>query len=313
MTTTAAAPKRRMTGAARPADIIFRAIATTAGVSILVMLALVALFLVAQSVPALIGELPTDPSNFAAWVVPYAFGTLWAAFLAMLMAVPISVGIALFITHYAPRRLASVLGYVIDLLAAVPSVIYGLWGIALVASFMQPLYLWLTENLGWFPLFSGQASGTGRTIMTVALVLAVMVLPIITAISREVFLQTPRLNEEAALALGATRWEMIRMAVIPFGLSGVVSASMLGLGRALGETMAVAMVLSPAAVISFVVTSSQNPTTIAAEIALDFPEAHGVMSNALIAAGLVLFAITLVVNSIARLIIGARAKRLGDR
>ena len=139
-----------------------------------------------------------------------------------------------------------------------------------------------------------------------AIVLAVMVLPIITAVCREVFLQTPRLHEEAALALGATRWEMIQTAVLPFGTSGIISAAMLGLGRALGETMVVAMVLSPALVINFVLTGSANPPTFAGNIALNFPEAHGIGVNALIATGLMLFVITLIVNSAARMVINRR-------
>ena len=236
---------------------------------------------------------------------------MWVAFLALLMGVPVAVAIALFISHYAPRRLASGLGYVIDLLAAVPSVVYGLWGIGVLAPALQPTFVWLTESLGFIPLFAGPASGTGRTILTVAVVLAVMILPIVTALSREVFLQTPRLHEEAALALGATRWEMIKMAVFPFARPGVVSASMLGLGRALGETMAVAMVLSPSAIISFAVLQSQNPSTIAANIALSFPEAYGLGVNQLIATGLVLFVITLAVNMIARAIINRRKEFSG--
>ncbi|HEU4849074.1 MAG TPA: ABC transporter permease subunit, partial [Terrimesophilobacter sp.] len=154
-------------------------------------------------------------------------------------------------------------------------------------------------------------SGTGRTILTVAIVLAVMVLPIITAVCREVFLQTPVLHEEAALALGATRWEMIRTAVLPFGKPGIVSASMLGLGRALGETMAVAMVLSASGGISFALLTSSNPGTIAANIALRFAEAFGTNINLLIATGLILFAITLIVNMIARWIIGRRKEFSG--
>ena len=176
----------------------------------------------------------------------------------------------------------------------------------MLAPAVTPLYTWLVDNAGWFPLFTPPVSGTGRTILTVAIVLAVMIIPIITALCREVFLQTPVLHEEAALALGATRWEMIRVAVLPFGRAGVISASMLGLGRALGETMVVAMVLSPATIISFVLTSSQNPSTIAGNIALNFPEAHGVGVNALIATGLILFVITLVINSIARIVINRR-------
>ena len=142
--------------------------------------------------------------------------------------------------------------------------------------------------------------------LTAGIVLAIMVLPIITAISREVFLQTPKLHEEAALALGATRWEMIRMTVLPYGRSGVVSAAMLGLGRALGETLAVAMVLSPSLVYTFNLISSTNSSTIAANIALQFPEASGVQVNVLIATGLVLFIITFIVNYIARAVIARK-------
>lgn len=296
----------------RLADVVFKTVSTTAGVLILLALAGVAIFLVAQAVPAIIGPLPGIDGGFFAWVWPLTFGTIWSAFLAMVMAVPVAVGIALFITHFAPRRLAQGLGYVVDLLAAIPSVIYGLWGITVLAPFMQPAYTWLTQNLGWLPLFAPPASGTGRTILTASIVLAVMVLPIITALCREIFLQTPRLNEEAALALGATRWEMIQMAVLPHGRSGIIASSILGLGRALGETMAVAMVLSSSGIISFALTAQQNPSTIAANIALRFPEAHGITVNMLIGSGLVLFAITLLVNGISRWII-ARTTVKGGR
>ncbi len=302
--TTAAPAASRATATKRPADIAFQAVSTVAGVLILIALGGVAIFLVAQAVPAIIGPIPeAEGASFWDWVWPLTFGTLWSAFLAMIMAVPLAVAIALFITHFAPRRLAQLLGYVIDLLAAIPSVIYGLWGIAVLAPFFQPAFLWLGENLGWLPLFTPPASGTGRTILTASVVLAVMVLPIITALCREIFLQTPRLNEEAALALGATRWEMITMAVLPHGRSGIIASSILGLGRALGETMAVAMVLASSGVVSFVVIGSQNPSTIAANIALRFPEAHGITVNMLIGSGLVLFAITLLVNGLSRWII----------
>ena len=295
----------------RAGDAVFRAASTASGTLILVILALVASFLLWQALPALTatpGELADEAYGaFFGWVVPFAFGTAWSAVLSLLFAVPVSIGIALFISHYAPRRLAQSLGYVVDLLAAVPSVVYGLWGIFVLAPASQPLHLWLSENLGWIPFFAGQPSGTGRTMLTTALVLGVMVLPIITSLCREVFLQAPRLHEEAALALGATRWEMIQMAVLPFARAGIVSGVMLGLGRALGETMAVAMVLSGAHVVHLRLISSDNPTTIAAAIALNFPEASGLKTNQLIAAGLVLFLITLVVNMIARGILARRA------
>jgi phosphate transport system permease protein len=292
----------------RLGDKVFSTSSLVAGSLILAVLAAVAIFLVAQSLPAFMADPKdiNDGQGFWTYVLPLVFGTIWAAALALVIALPFAIGIALFISHFAPRRLAQGLGYVIDLLAAVPSVVFGLWGITVLAPAVQPFYSWLVENLGWIPLFAGPVSGTGRSILTVAIVLAVMILPIITALSREIFLQTPRLHEEAALALGATRWEMIKVAVLPFGRPGIISATMLGLGRALGETMAVAMVLSPSVIISFALIQSQNPTTIAANIALNFPEAHDLGVNVLIATGLILFLITLLVNSLARMVINRR-------
>lgn len=314
MTATTAAAEPRTRAKQRPGDIWFSGTALAAGSMILVTLAAVALFLIIQSLPAF-GAGSADASlltsNFWSYVWPLLFGTVWAAFLALLMAVPLSLGVALFITHYAPRRLAQGLGYIVDLLAAVPSVVFGLWGILVLAPAVQPVYAWLNQNAGWFPLFGGDISATGRTIFTAAIVLAVMVVPIITAICREVFLQTPKLHEEAALALGATRWEMIRMAVLPFGRSGIVSGAMLGLGRALGETMAVAMVLSATGAITWQLFTSTNPSTIAANIALTFPEAYGTNINVLIATGLILFVVTFAVNAAARWIVDRRKEFSG--
>lgn len=293
----------------RVGDRVFSTASVVAGGLILVVLALVAAFLVWQSIPAFgakLGDLPNDATNFWDYVGPLVFGTVWSALLALVMAVPLSLGIALFISHYAPRRIAPLLGYVIDLLAAVPSVVYGLWGIVVLAPFVKPFYAFLNTYLGWFPLFSGSVSGTGRTILTASIVLAVMAIPIMTAVMREIFLQAPRLNEEAALALGATRWEMIRLSVLPFAKSGIVSAIMLGLGRALGETMAIALVLSVSTNVTFQLLTSLNPSTIAANIALQFAEASGTALNALIASGLILFVITLVINMLARYIVRAR-------
>lgn len=304
--TTKKEPKRNN----RFADMSFKGLAVGAGVLILVVLGFVTVFLLAEAWPAFVAGDQVgvnEPQTIWQYVAPFAFGTVWVAAIALLLATPVAIGIALFISHYAPKKIAAPLGYLVDLLAAVPSVVFGLWGIQVLAPFLQPIYVWLTTYLGWIPLFAGPASGTGRTVLTVALVLAVMILPIMTAVCREVFLQTPKPQEEAALALGATRWEMIRMAVLPGATSGIISAMMLGLGRALGETMAVAMVLSPAALISFALVTTQNPNTIAANIALNFPEAFGLRINTLIATGLVLFAITLVVNMGARWVISRRA------
>ena len=296
-------------------DSLFRGLSTGSGITILVILAAVATFLAGLSIPAFLADPETvqfgKGESFWAYVAPYAFGTLWSSVLAMALAVPVAIGIALYLTHYAPKRVAATFGYIIDLLAAVPSVVFGLWGIAVLAPALRPLFVWLEQNLGFIPLFSGPVSGTGRTILTAALVLAVMVLPIITAISREVFLQTPRLHQEASLALGATRWEMIRQAVLPFGTPGIISACMLGLGRALGETMAVAMVLSGRDVITFDLLTSENPNTIAANIAQSFPEAHDIGRNQLIATGLVLFVITLAVNMAARWVVARRKEFSG--
>jgi phosphate transport system permease protein len=218
--------------------------------------------------------------------------------------VPLAVAVALFISHIAPRRLAMPLAYIVDLLAAVPSIVYGLWGIFVLGPAAVSVMQWLEDNLGFIPLFKGPASVTGRTMLVASLVMAVMIIPIVSAVAREVFTQTPRRLQEGAIALGATRWEMIRMTVLPFGKSAVISGSMLGLGRALGETMAVAIILSVSGVVTFNLISQSNPSTIAANIALQFPESSGLDVNTLVASGLVLFAITLVVNMAARAIIG---------
>lgn len=309
-------PSRRRTRVVdKGASRLFRWTATGAGALILVVLVAVAAFLVLRAWPALTtpaAELTEkvswmgEATSLLDFVGPLIFGTVLAAALALVIATPIALGIALFTSHYAPRRLASGLGYLVDLLAAIPSVVYGLWGGLVLAPMVKPVWAWLNEYLGFIPFFAGTVSPTARVLMTVGLVLAVMILPIITAVSREVFLQTPRLHEEAALALGATRWEMIRVAVLPFARSGIVSAAMLGLGRALGETMAVLMILSPGFLYSFKLLEAGQQQTIAANIAAQFPEANPLGVSALIATGLALFVITLVVNMAARAIVARR-------
>jgi phosphate transport system permease protein len=298
-----ATPLTSTQGAGRAGDKIFSGAALAAGCLILAVLFGVALFLVVQAIPALTAPAAEiqGGAGFFAYIWPIVIGTLIAAVIALVIATPIAIGVALFISHFAPRGLAAGLGYLVDLLAAIPSVVYGAWGAAFLAKEISPAYNWLAQNMGWLPIFQGPASATGKTILTAGIVLAVMVLPIIASLSREIFLQTPRLHEEAALALGATRWEMIKMSVLPFARPGIISAVMLGLGRALGETMAVALVLSSGALTASLIQSGNQ--TIAAEIALNFPEASGLKVSTLIAAGLVLFIITLAVNMIARWII----------
>jgi phosphate transport system permease protein len=294
----------------RLGDRVFAGGARGAGVLILAILAGVAAFLVVESLPALTapaGDVPGG-KGVAAYVGPLLFGTVLAAVLALILATPLAVSIALFLTHFAPRRLAQPLGYVVDLLAAIPSIVYGFWGIFWLAPRLVPFYRWAEANLGFIPFFAGPASATGRTMLTAGIVLAVMILPIISAIAREVFSQVPALHREAALALGATRWEMIRMAVLPYGRSGVIGGAMLGLGRALGETLAIALVLSvTAGAVTFNLIGSTNPSTIAANIALQFPESSGLGVNTLIASGLALFVITFGVNMLARAIVNRRS------
>ena len=293
-------------------DRIFAGIALAAGLTIMVALAAVFVFLAVEgssglNVPAAIYAPAT---TFLGYVGPLIFGTVLAAIIALIIAVPFAISIALFISHYAPRRLATPIAYVIDLLAAVPSVVFGLWGARYLAQYVQPMHAWMADNLSWLPFFEGPASATGKTILTAGVVLAIMILPIITAITREVFAQTPTLNQEAALALGATRWEMIRLAVFPYARSGMIAAIMLGLGRALGETMAVAMVMSAAPVVTLNLISNQSPATIASNIATSYKEATPDKQALLIATGLVLFAFTFLVNFAARWVAGRSERRL---
>jgi len=314
--------------ATRPsrANNAFAGLSTASATIILVVLAAVATFLFVEAWPAItdsaslsehVGWIRPDQGESLIEIIGYlVFGTLLISAIALVIATPLAIGIALFISHYAPRRLASGLGYLIDLLAAIPSVVYGLWGASVLVPFLRPFFAWLTEAFGWFPLFApdpatGEASPTGRVALAAGIVLAIMVIPIISAVSREVFLQTPKLHEEAALAMGATRWEMVRMAVLPFGRSGVIGATMLGLGRALGETMAVYMILSGGLTFSFGILQSGKHDTIAAYIASQFPEANSYGVSALITMGLALFVITLLVNMLARWIVSRRAEFSG--
>ena len=304
-----ALPRRRRFGA----ESAFRAVTSAAGAMVLVIIVAIAIFLIAKAVPALRantvnfftfeGWSPNDPEpKFG--IGTLAFGTVLSSALALLVAVPIALGIALYLSHYAPRRMATTLGFAIDLLAAVPSVVFGLWGRDVFQAPVRDFSVWLNHYFGWIPLFGGEGP-FGASILLGSLVLAIMVLPIITSLSREVFLQTPTMNEEAALALGATKWEMIRTSVLPYGKPGVIAAVMLGLGRALGETIALALTLGITFGISFNVIENGG-NTIAANIANAFGEANDTGRGALIASGLILFAITLVVNMTARAIIHRR-------
>jgi len=301
--------------AVRRGDRVFLGLSRGSGIVILVTMAAIAIFLVWKAIPSLqantanfftTSEWSPDANPAFFGIAALTFGTLMTALIAMLLAVPVGIGIALFIAHYASRRLASVLGFVTDLLAAVPSIIFGMWGIEFLTPHLTGLGEWLTTYLGFIPLFKNDLGIYSRSIMNAGIVLAIMVLPTISAISREVFVQTPRAHIEASLALGATRWEMVRMAIFPFARPGMISASMLGLGRALGETIAVALMLSATYEINWHITEPGG-ITFAANIALKWNEAGTIGLSALIASGLVLFVITLAVNMSARIIIARRS------
>jgi phosphate transport system permease protein len=295
-------------------DRLFAGLARGSGGLVVLIVAFVAIFLLALAIPAL----ADDESNFLfsrVWlpggdhpqfgIAALFYTTVVSSVIAMAVAVPIAVGVALYVTFYAPRRLARPVASVVDLLAAVPSIIYGLWGIVFFAPVIQPVSHAIADVLGWIPVFKEAPNADRGTVFTAGIVLAIMILPVITAISREIFAQTPIAHREGALALGSTKWEMIRMAVLPYGRSGVTSAAMLGLGRALGETVAVMIILSqPNPIAPWDPSIFAGGETFASKIAssaaeLDTPAKTG----AFIAAGLVLFVVTFIVNSTARIIV----------
>jgi phosphate transport system permease protein len=282
-------------------------------------MAAIAVFLVWRAMPALInntGNFLTEqswnpdgnPPVFG--IAALLFGTMVSASIAMVLAVPVGIGIALFIVLYAPRRLASALAFITDLLAAVPSIIFGLWGLQVLMASSEGVQRWMNDYLGWTVVFKNTLDLYGKSLFIASLVLAIMILPTVAAVSREVILQVPPGHKEAALALGATRWEMVRMAVFPFAKPGMISAAMLGLGRALGETIAVALILSAAFTVNIHLTEPGG-NTFAANIALKWNEAGSNGLSALIASGLVLFFLTLSVNMIARWIIARRSEFSG--
>jgi phosphate transport system permease protein len=298
---------------------VFSGLSMAAGILVLAIMAGIALFLVIKAIPALqantanfltTSEWLPDNSPPVFGIAALAFGTLVSSVIAMLLAVPVGYGIALALAHYAPKRVAGALAFVVDLLAAVPSIIFGLWGLAWLMPRTFGLFAWLNDYLGWIPIFKNDLGVYTRSLALAGVVLAIMILPTVSAISREVFVQVPRAHIEASLALGSTRWEMVRMAVVPFSKAGMISAAMLGLGRALGETIAVALVLSATFDINWHLTEPGG-NTFAANIALKFNEAGVTGQGALVAAGLVLFILTLAVNVVARLVIARRAEFSG--
>lgn len=232
--------------------------------------------------------------------LPQIYGTLVTAFIALLLAVPIGVGTALVVSeNFLPTSVRTVIVFLIELLAAIPSVVYGLWGIFVLIPLLTPIGRWLNSYLGWIPLFSTPPSGSG--ILPASIVLTIMILPIITAISRDALVSLPPDLRQAAYGLGATRWETIFRVLLPAATSGIVGATMLGLGRAMGETMAVTMIIGNSNRISPSILTTGN--TIASLLANQFAEADGIQISALMYAALILFGLTLIVNILAELVV----------
>lgn len=297
-------------GSASRWDRLASAVSLSSGMLVLVVLGLIVIVTTTEAWPALsqagLGFVFSDvwlPNEGSFGALAFIYGTLLVSVLAVAMAVPVSVGIALFSVELAPRRLRLPIAYVIDLLAAIPSVVFGLWGIAVLAPAVQPVYGAIAGAVSGVPVLGSVFAepAMGRSFMTAALILAVMITPIVTSLSREVLATVPRAQKEAAVGLGATRWEMIRSAMLPWARAGIVGAVMLGLGRAMGETIAVALVIGSAAHISVDLFGSGD--TMAAVIANQFGEAAGTHRSALIGLGVVLFAMTILVNVTARSVV----------
>jgi phosphate transport system permease protein len=232
--------------------------------------------------------------------LPMIYGTLVSSFIALLLAVPIGVGTAIFLSEdFLPKPIRTVLAFMVELLAAIPSVVYGLWGIFVLIPFLGPIGDWLHNNLGFIPLFRTQYIGPGM--FPAALILTVMILPIITAIARDSLISLPPNLRQAALGMGATRWTAIFRVLIPAAISGIIGGTMLALGRAMGETMAVTMLIGNANDLNFSILAPAN--TIASLLANQFAEAGDLQIAALMYAGLVLFVMTLIVNVLAEMIV----------
>jgi phosphate transport system permease protein len=311
---------RRRSSRRRLGDVVFRALSTTAGLVVFAVLVIVTAFLLIRAWPALRTAgihfftekewFPdAEPAKFG--VAALVWGTVMSSVVALTIALPVAIGVALYSTQYATPFVGRWIGYLIELLAAVPSVVYGLWGVLFLVPRLAGVERWLARHAGFIPFFSDPNDLYGRSIFAASVILALMVLPIVAAVAREVFRLAPLELREGALGLGATRWEMIRMVVLPFGRSGLIGAAVLGLGRALGETIAVALVLSATFTISpHILVPGGN--TIAANIATKFGESGSGGRPALIASGLLLFGVTLVVTLAARTLVSRRARLLEE-
>ena len=322
MTTLVPPSPREITTEPRPSDKVFRGLVTAGGLSSLLVLGLIAVFLGYRGFEVLVQEgfgfiTSSDWSvtvDENANVVESSFGlaamlvgTILCAFVAVVIALPISVFSALFLNFYAPDRLKRFLVALIDMMAAFPSILFGIWGFLVLMPTAEYWAKLIHKYLGWIPLFDMQVPVFTRSPFVAGVVLAIMIIPIITSVSREVFSQAPLDRIQAAYALGATRWAMIKAVVIPHGRNGVIGGAMLGLGRAMGETVAVFTVLNIVFQVNWQVLLGAGGN-VASLIILKFGEANPYEIKALMAAGLILFLLTLLVNAIANVIVKTTGK-----
>ncbi len=295
-------------------DFVFKGVTVAFAFAILVILLFMVVEMYRESLPAFakfgwrfVTGRDWDAVQGSFGALPFIWGSVVTSILALLLATPLAVGTALFITEVAPKKVGGLIAALVELLAAIPSVIYGLWGVLVMAPWLQQtVEPFLADRLGFLPFFQGAPYGVG--LLAAVFILMIMVVPIITAITREVLLTVPRSQKEAAIALGATRWEMIRMAVLPYGKSGILGAVILGLGRAIGETMAVTMVIgnAPQISLSLLAPAYTMPSVIANEFAEASSKLH---TAALMEIGLLLLGVTLIVNSLARLLLWGVSRR----
>jgi len=304
-------------GGRRAGDAIFRLATLGLALSVFAIAAIIGWVLWFKSAPAravfgwsFLWSSTWDPVFLKFGALPFIFGTLATSAIALAIALPMGLGAAICLAELLPQRIASPLTFLIELLVAVPSVVYGLVGVFVLVPIMRSIEGWIVGMLGFIPIFGGPAYGVG--LLTAGVLLAVMIVPFIVAISREVLLAVPQTQRDAALALGATRWEMVRLVVVPYARSGIFGSVFLALARALGETMAVTMVIGNRPEIS---ASLFAPAyTMAAVLANEFTEATGdLYLSALVEVGLVLFGITLVVNAIARLLVATVRGPVSER
>ena len=318
---------RRISRASTGADAVFALGARTVGASVLVITGGVGLFLGYQAYPTLkhygfsfFTETQWQPDQDVIGIAAVLSGTVSVALVAMFFAFPLALATALYISEYAPERIKSTLVALIDLMAAVPSIVYGLWGFFLIMPHAAELALWLQKHFGWIPVFDVKDTNPDAAIWDASryvssafcagIAVSMMVMPMACAVMRQVFSQTPPGEKEAALALGATKWGMVTSVVLPFGRGGIIGGTMLGLGRALGETIAVVLIVSPAFDIKPRILEI-GTSTVSSLIAGRFGEASASQLSALLAAGFVLFLITLCVNTMAAVVVNRSRSGVG--